>query len=120
MRSRMLIALSKLSANHPGKVIIAAILITAIAIFLAKDLYISMLWSDLLPGNDPQVKEFEKILEEYDSASNSIVVINGPEQSIKRFADELAPHLRDLEDDVKRVTYKIEKDFILDHFSQAA
>ena len=115
MRSRMLIALSKLSANHPGKVIIAAILITAIAIFLAKDLYISMLWSDLLPGNDPQVKEFEKILEEYDSASNSIVVINGPEQSIKRFADELAPHLRDLEDDVKRVTYKIEKDFILDH-----
>ncbi|MBC8278754.1 MAG: MMPL family transporter [FCB group bacterium] len=115
MRSRILSAWSKVSAKYPGRVIIGAIIITIAAMYVSKDLGMSMLWSDLLPENNPQVMEFEKILDEYDSASNSIVVIKGPEESIKRFADELAPQLRALDEDVKKVTYKIEKDFILNH-----
>ena len=115
MRTRILSGWSKVSAKYPGRVIIGAIIITVAAMYISKDLGMSMLWSDLLPEDNPQVEEFEKILDEYDSASNSIVVINGPETSIKRFADELAPQLRALDEDVKRVSYKIEKDFVMNH-----
>lgn len=115
MRSRILTKWSEISAKHAGKVIIAAIIITVIAVYLSTKIEVGFHWSDMLPANDPQVKEFEKILEDYDSASNSIVVINGPEKSIKRFADEIAPKIEALKEDVRNVTYKIEKDFILEH-----
>ncbi len=115
MRSRLLSAWSKISAKHPVPIIIGAILVTAVAVFLSKDLGMSMHWSDLLPENDPQVKEFEKILENYSSAANTIVVLSGPEREIKQAIEEIADQIEALEEDVKRVVYKQDSDFIRNH-----
>ena len=115
MREKILSAWGKLSARYPGRLAAAAILVILGVSTLASNLKITTRWADLLPTHDPLVQEFNKIIEEYTSSSNSIMVVIGPEDKIKSFADEVAPEIRSLEDYVKRVDYKIDEEFVRDH-----
>ncbi len=72
-------------------------------------------WSDLLPLEDPMVQEFDRIIAEYTNASNSIIVVQGPEQRIKAFAEEIVPQVERLTEYVERMDYKIDEDFIRQH-----
>ncbi len=115
MREKILSAWGRLSAKYPGRLAAAAILVILGVSILASNLTMTTSWADLLPTHDPLVQEFNKIIEDYTSSSNSIMVIIGPEEKIKSFADEVAPKIRSLEDYVKRVDYEIDEEFFRDH-----
>ena len=115
MRTRFLTFWSALSAKHPALIVITALIITILALINAQDMKMTSRWSDLLPLKDPKVREFDNIIREFKNVSNSLIVIQGDEYSIKKFADEIAPRIRNMKDDVERIDYKIEKDFLTQH-----
>jgi predicted RND superfamily exporter protein len=116
LREKILSGWGALSARYPGRLAAAAILvILAVFFILALKLSVTTRWADLLPTHDPLVQEFNKIIEEYTSSSNSIMVVIGPEEKIKAFADEIAPGIESLEEYVMRVEYKIDEEFVRDH-----
>ncbi|HID29772.1 MAG TPA: multidrug RND transporter [Desulfobacterales bacterium] len=90
-------------------------MVTIITIALAANLKLTTRWSDLLPLDDPIVREFDKIIKEYDTASNSIIVVRGPEKQIKAFADDIAPRIEQMTEEVKRVDYKLNRAFLEHH-----
>jgi len=98
MRDRILKSLAHLHAEHPWRMLGIVTVITIIMIVLAGHLTVTMQVSDLLPQNDPKVKQFNMILDEFATASNVVVVVQGEEDRIKAFAEELAPKLLELQD----------------------
>jgi predicted RND superfamily exporter protein len=78
--------------------LIIVLFITVIMVFLAQRLTLTMRTSDLLPEGDPRVIQFNKIIEEFATATNLVIVVQGEEEQIKAFADELAPKILTLRD----------------------
>jgi predicted RND superfamily exporter protein len=93
MREKLLLKLAGLHAHHPWRMITAVTFLSLIFGFFATKLTITMRWSDLLPEKDDRTVEYNKIIREFKSASNIIVLIQGEENRIKSFADTLAPRL---------------------------
>ncbi|MFC2156890.1 RND family transporter [Acidobacteriota bacterium] len=119
MREKILRGLARWHIEHPGRMLLFVVILTIIFGVFASQLKMTMRWSDLLPSHDPRTLEFNKIVDEFKTATNMIVVVQGEEQDIKRFADELAPKLRDAKDPehenravVQRVDYKAEIEFL--------
>ncbi len=144
MRERLLTAWARIISRYPGRVIIGAVCLTVLAGMAAGNLEIKTNFSDSLPENDPMAMEFQRILDEFTSSSNTMMVIKGPAESIKAFAEELAPRIEKIDASmwhrsesaavawarkklklekkkpeakplVRRVDYKIDMDFIRQH-----
>jgi len=115
LRERILSRWGEIVARRNGWVLLGALIVTIIAIALAANLKITTRWSDLLPLDDPKVQEFDKILKEYSTASNSLIVVKGDEKKIKAFADDIAPRIKNLGENVKRVDYKMNREFFKNH-----
>jgi len=115
MRARILSKWGEIAARRNGWVLLGALIVTIITIVLAANLKLTTRWSDLLPLDDPMVQEFDKIIEEYSTASNSIIVVKGDEKQIKAFADDIVPRIEQMREDVKRVDYKLNKAFFENH-----
>ncbi|MCK4295294.1 MAG: multidrug RND transporter, partial [Candidatus Marinimicrobia bacterium] len=125
MRDKILSKLAKLHANHPWRMLIAVIAVTIICIILASQIQISPKWSDMLPKGDKRTAEFDRILDEFVSASSLIIVVQGEESKIKAFADNITPKLlvpiqnpenkTEKKMYVRRVDYKQDVDFIRNH-----
>jgi hopanoid biosynthesis associated RND transporter like protein HpnN len=115
MKLKILELWGKFVATHPWWVIIGLIVLTIFAGFSAQHLKITTRWSDLLPVHDPMVKEFNHIIQEYTSASNTIIVVQGEETQIKQFCEEIVPQIKVLTQYVERVDYKVDEDFIHNH-----
>jgi predicted RND superfamily exporter protein len=99
--------------------LLVVLLLTILFAAFASQLSVTMRWSDLLPSNDQRTIQFNKIIDEFVSATSLVVVAQGEEDRIKDFADALAPKilaLRDPDDSskklFKRVDYKTETDFL--------
>jgi len=75
-----------------------ALLITIILTYFAGNITVNPQTSDVMPAKDPKVIEYNKVLEEFKSATNLVVVIQGEEKRIKEYADRLAPMLLGLID----------------------
>jgi predicted RND superfamily exporter protein len=78
--------------------LIISVLFTVLMIFFSSRLELSMRTSDLMPESDPRVVQFNQIIDEFATATNLIVVVQGEEKKIKQFADDLAPMLLALRD----------------------
>jgi predicted RND superfamily exporter protein len=121
MRDKLLKAWGRFSMTHPWQILIGLILVAAICLVsviylsVTKRFTMDMSWSDMMPANEPMTKEFDRILKEFRSASNTIVVVRGKEKEIKKFADEIAPQIKKLTQYVDEVYYKIDKDFFSQH-----
>ncbi len=115
MKEKILKNWARFATNRPWLVIVVLFIITVIAAFSASKLKTSMRWSDLLPMNDPMSQEFDRILKEYKSASNSIIVIQGKENEIKQFAERIVPKIENINEFVERVDYKIDEEFFANH-----
>jgi len=115
MKEKVLKNWARFATTHPWWVVAVLLFVTVLAAFSASKLETSMRWSDLLPMNDPLSQEFDRILREYKSASNSIIVIQGQESNIKQFAEKIVPQIENLNDFVERVDYKIDKEFFANH-----
>ena len=115
MRERFLIKLAQLAEKRTAIMIIVFVIITLLAGALSEQLKLEMHFRNLMPQSHPMVEEFNKIVDEYSTASMIIIAALGEEQELKQFADDLAPQVKALSNYVQRVEYKIEKDFFLKH-----
>jgi len=115
MKEKILKNWARFAALHPWWVIGGILLLSVISLFLIKNLDLNMRYSDLLPEHDKMAQEFDRIIKEYKSASNSIIVLQGTESEIKRFADTVVPKIRDIKTYVDRVDFKIDEKFIANH-----
>ena len=120
MRNKILLTLARFQANHPWRVLAVFTILTILFTYFASNLKTTMRWSDLLPKDDPRTIEFDNIVKDFSSASNMVVVIQGKEDEIKKFADEIAPIISQMESKngeklIKRIDYKQEIDFLKNH-----
>ena len=121
MRERFLTRLARWHASHPWRMLALVLLLTLALGYAAEHLEVTMRWSDLLPTGDPRTVQFNRIIDEFVSATSLVVVVQGEERSIKAYADALAPRIlaaRDPEreeDLFRRVDYKREAEFLRDH-----
>jgi len=121
MRDKILKALAKLHAQHPWKMVIVVLIITIIMGAFAAQLEQSMRWTDLLPTKSEKTIQYNKVINEFVTATNIIVVVEGEEEKIKAFAEAIVPQIKLATDPkdgklyAKRVDYKQDVDFIREH-----
>ena len=122
MREKVLIKLANWHASYPWRMLLVVVLLTVFFASFAIQLSVTMRWSDLLPSNDQRTIQFNKIIDEFVSATSLVVVVQGAEDRIKAFADALAPKILALKDPdnsekklFRRVDYKAETDFLKNH-----
>ncbi len=122
MRDKVLIKLANWHVSHPWRMLLLVLLFTVFFVAFAIQLQVTMRWSDLLPSNDQRTIQFNRIIDEFVSATSLVVVVQGEEDRIKAFADALAPKILALRDPdnnghrlFRRVDYKAETDFLKDH-----
>lgn len=118
MREKILKNLAQWHASHPWRMLLIVIIITVVFGTFAGQLSVSTRTSDLLPERDPKVVQFNKIIEEFATATSLIVLVQGEEHRIKEFADQLAPQILEAKDtsrndsfkkDIDKLQKKIEK-----------
>lgn len=112
MREKILKSLANWHTVHPWRMLLVVLLITLILGMFAANLKITMRVSDLLPSRDEKVIQFNKILNEFTTATSLVVVVQGKEEQIKDFADKIAPQILQLKDSSKNVTFQKEIDKI--------
>jgi predicted RND superfamily exporter protein len=98
MREKILKNLAHWHASHPWRMALVVLLLTVIFAAFASRLSVTMRTSDLLPERDPKVIQFNKIIDEFTTATSLIVVVQGEEKRIKEFADKLAPQILETRD----------------------
>jgi len=108
MRDKLLTKLAHWHAVHPWKMLLVVIILSMLFIAFASQLTTTMRVSDLLPEKNPRVVEFNRIIDEFATATNLIVVVQGEEARIKAFADELAPEILTLYDNTQNEKFKNE------------
>ena len=122
MREKALIKLANWHATYPWRMLLVVLLLTVFFASFAIQLSVTMRWSDLLPSDDQRTIQFNKIIDEFVSATSLVVVVQGEEERIKAFADALAPKILALRDPdnsdkmlFRRVDYKTEIEFLKNH-----
>jgi len=95
-------------AAYPWRMTVIAVLITVILGGFASQLTITMRTQDLLPEGNPQVDQFNRIVDEFSTATSIIVVVQGEESRIKFFADDLAPRILELMDGSQNLEFQEE------------
>jgi len=98
MREKILKNLANWHSNHPGRMALVVLLLTVIFAAFASRLSVTTRTSDLLPERDPKVIQFNKIIDEFTTATSLIVVVQGEEKRIKEFADKVAPQILETRD----------------------
>jgi hopanoid biosynthesis associated RND transporter like protein HpnN len=115
MKEQLLRKLGRFTTKYPWWIVGGIFVLIILSLVLAQNMDMELRWSDMLPANDPKAKEFERIIEEYKSASTILIVVQGDEAEIKQYADEIAPQIEKLDQYVERVDYKIDKEFFSEH-----
>lgn len=115
MRIKLLKWWASITLRQPYLILGAVVLVTATFAMLAGRLRLEMHFKNLMPAGHPMVQEFNRILEEYQTASMIIVAVRGEEAAIKQFAEALAPRLRMQKRFIRRVDYKLELEFYRQH-----
>ncbi|MGA7303795.1 MAG: outer membrane lipoprotein-sorting protein [Rhodothermales bacterium] len=114
-RHRLYTKLADLAVRRPWTMLGLALVATLIAAAFASRLELRMQFKNMMPQSHPTVLEYDRIVDQYSSASSLIVVVRGKEDEIKSFANELAPRLRAMKDYIRRVDYKLDTDFVRRH-----
>jgi predicted RND superfamily exporter protein len=110
MREKILKRLASWHAAHPWRMLLIVVLLTVILGGFASQIGINPRMSELLPKKDPKVVQFNRIIEEFATATNLIVLVQGEEQRIKEFADALAPRILELRDTTRNEEFQQEID----------
>ncbi len=111
MRQKLLRIIGNISVKHPFIMSIVIIFVTFVLGWMANSLEISTSFTEMLPTGNAKAQEFEFILDEFNNASNIILLAEGEEENLKKFARELKPRLEELNQWVDRVDINIPIDF---------
>jgi predicted RND superfamily exporter protein len=125
MREQWIQKLAELAVDKTKAMVWIIVGLSIVLMMISGRMSMSPKWSDMLPKGDPRTVEFDRILEEFQSASSFVVVVQGAEEDIKAFADALAPRVMEplsipgSEEAphvfVRRVDYKAETNFMREH-----
>jgi predicted RND superfamily exporter protein len=118
MREKILVKLAHWHSEHPWRMLLVVLLLTVFFAAFASQLSITMRTSDLLPSGDEKVIQFNRIIDEFATATSLVVVVQGEELRIKEFADRIAPLIleardtsqnEDLQKNINKIQRRIEK-----------
>jgi len=98
MREKMLLTIARWHATHPWRMLLIVLLLTVMFTAFASQLKISTHTSDLLPSGDAKVEQFNKIIDEFSTSTSLVVVVQGGESEMKKFADHIAPLIQEAKD----------------------
>ncbi len=115
MRKRLLIFIGENAVNNTYLMSFVIIIMTLILGVMASRLQVSTSFTEMMPTGNAKAEEFEFILDEFNNASNIILLAEGEEHSLKDFALELKPRLEDLSHWVDRVDINIPVEFYQQH-----
>ncbi len=115
MKEKVFKGLARLTTKKSGIALLIALVLTVVAGGLSERLELKMNFKDLMPQSDPTVVEYNKILDHYQAASNIIIAAIGDKNSLKKFADDIAPKIENMDQYIKRVDYKMNKEFFRNH-----
>ncbi|MFQ6610027.1 MAG: MMPL family transporter, partial [Fidelibacterota bacterium] len=115
MRARLLTFISKSAAERPFFMFLIIFAITIVLGGMASTIKVSTSFTEMMPSGNKKADEFEYILEEFNNASNIILLAEGDETELKKFAVELKPRIEDLSHWVDRLDMNIPVDFIKSH-----
>jgi predicted RND superfamily exporter protein len=108
MREIILKKLANWHTAHPWRMLILVLLVTIVLAGFAGKITVTTRTSDLMPEDDPKVKVFNQILDEFLTATNLVIVVQGEEERIKEYADRIAPLLLELKDSTHNEEYQNE------------
>ena len=98
MRDKFFNWLGQVTYRKYWLVILISLLVTIILGAFAEKIRVEVTWMSLLPQNNPSVKSFQKILDEFGAATNIILGLEGnSKEQIIRAADDIVPSLRKVE-----------------------
>lgn len=115
MKERLLIAVAGWAERRSGRVLLGALVATLVLGALMGQLELQMHFKNLMPQDHPMVREFNRVVDDFSTASMIIVAATGEEAELKGFADELAPLIEGMTEYVRRVEYRQEREFFLEH-----
>jgi predicted RND superfamily exporter protein len=108
MREKILMKLAGWHASYPWRMLLVVTVTTVILAGFASQLSVTTRTSDLLPEGDPKVEQFNTIIDEFQTATNLVVVVEGEEHDIKAFADILAERILEIRDTTHNQEYREE------------
>ncbi len=129
MREKLLVKLAEWHASHPWRMVALVTVITVLFGFFASQLEMTMRVEDLLPAKDKKVSQLNDIIDEFSTSTLLVVVLQGEEEHLKKYADTLAPQIEELtfqEEDgsqrklFQRVDYKTPREFLRNHMLMLA
>ncbi len=96
MRQKLLRKLGQLASERTWTMLGIIIVITLVLGFLSSKLEMSMNMTSILPKDDPMVEEFNYIFEEFNGASNVVIVVEGEYDNMIKFAEDISPKIKNL------------------------
>jgi uncharacterized protein len=97
LRDAMYTRLARLVTNRPGTILIVCAVLTLGLLAGATRLGMKTQIAEMLPRNLPQIDEYMSIIEDYRSAENIMITLEGQDRDVermKRCADDLAVRLK--------------------------
>ncbi|MCF7797236.1 MAG: MMPL family transporter [Lentisphaeria bacterium] len=116
-RESFLNKLAHWTVDRTGRLSLILLLITLLFGWMAGQLKLTTSFTNLMPAEDPRVKEYDRIIENFQGASQLLVVAEGDEAQLKAFATDLTPMIAadSLSHLVRNVTDKAPLDFLANH-----
>lgn len=97
MREKLLETLGRWVADRTWWMLGGIIVLTLVFGLMAEQLEMSMNLTDILPSDDPMVKEFNTVFEKFNGASTIFIVVEGRDEDMIRYAEHITPLVEDLE-----------------------
>ena len=115
MLKSLIYRISVQSARHPWLILMAATVITALAIFASLQLPVYTSRQALLPQDTEVAHRLNRYLETFGASSDLVVVLeNAPRPELESFATELASRLRS-KPEIAQATDRLDTGFLHDH-----
>ncbi len=115
MREKILLWIAESSVIRNKFMIALVTAVTLVMGVLASRLEISTSYTEMMPQGNEKAEEFEHILDEFNNASNIILLVEGDEKILREFAEYLIPRIEDLDQWVDRVDAKVPEEFYRRH-----
>ena len=111
MRKKFLQLIAHCSVTHTWWMTAGILVLTIFFAYRASTLQMRTGFDSLLPGENPRIAEFNRILDEFQNESNIMLLAEGNEDSLKAYAQAVKPLLEDFDEWVASVHIQIPEDF---------
>ncbi len=115
MRHKLLTKLADFISEKPWWSGLIILIFSIILGGMAGQLTFTTSFTNLMPDDDPMVQEFNKVMDEFAGAASMLVVAEGDEDALVKFAESIVPEISALKEYVKKVDYKLPRDLLEDH-----